>query len=191
MSSTLNPAMNLQPGLWKSTCLLHFMFLFTHHFTSDNLSEPDSAQWSCLLGSCQRNLALKLKLKHMKSSTIITTLGLMALALTLNLSCQRQEQFEKNAGLGTRSVMVEANNWSWTGNGTYETDFGDALQKASGGYNTIVDAYIRAQGGDVKVGTPIPALSGTLTRSGTILIYRPELSGQAPFKLLSLKVIVN
>src|SRR5215831_11002896 len=116
---------------------------------------------------------MELKLKHMKSSIILSTLGLFTMSLVLITSCQKQDEFDNNdcstcpapAMPSYRGVNVDVNNWIPGGNGEYRADFSDALNKMAGNYNSIAKVYVIDPTGDIEIGYSTPFQGGTLSRN--------------------------
>jgi hypothetical protein len=129
----------------------------------------------------------------MKSSTIISTVGLYILGLTLIPSCQKQDEFNNSSSSVTSSsipsyrvVNVDVQNWITNGDGNYRADFSDALGKAAGEYTSIAKVYEVNSSGDVEIQSTTSQDPGTLSRFGTLLIYH----GQIPFTHLLIRVYV-
>ena len=134
----------------------------------------------------------------MKSSNIILSFGLMILSLMSTTSCQKHDSIDQDVHCDacppptpTRSVNLEATNWTTNGDGYFRSDFSAALKKAAGEYNTIYKAYLVGSTSDVEIGYSTNVQGGTISRYGTLLIFHSQVFGQIPFDQLEIRVEVN
>jgi hypothetical protein len=134
----------------------------------------------------------------MKPSNIILTYCMITAILILGISCQKDDPIVTYQPcttcpppLPTHSVNLSVSNWTTSGDGFFRSDFAASLKDAAGEYNSIVNAYLVTTNSDIQIDYSTPLDGGSISRNGTLLVFKSGTHNQIPFSSLEIRVVVN